>query len=641
MTPPRRRSANSIRCLALTLAITMGGAALAAVTTSACKLDPEIEERPVFVYSPRSCPVGQSQAFAAIYAGGDFEPRVERPPTAALFLRDVGTAMADFPSATRSLVVDVSQADVDWRGLAEVPGSGPVNVLVWPGGEACRLTRNVEPRTGVSMGVFGGHVIIAGGREMDGAFVPNTYVGDLSTGIIERLELGLGARRKHATITAFRSGEPSDAPLGALVAGGQNPDASETSGDGALGTAEIYVPNPSAPGGLGDFDRARVELSEPRTQHGAAVLTTGETLLVGGLDQSSRPMRTMEIIDPVTRKSRTNRVALLRFARSRPTVLRLASGEILVAGGFDGSGRPVAALEWFSPDASRESKRPVELVTGKARAFVPLDAGGALAVVVPDALATPDFKTVWVISAEGSVEPGLPIDPTTLAEAHLFRGAAGAPVLWTGLRWMRWQPWFGVFEPIADAPLEGPKVAPAANGDSGLALWLDDRAEAGLYLSGFRFAARSRFGAVPKPLLVDGPRELAPDRLAGFAGSSIAFEAERGLVVGPGASAFLTDVTFADFRLEVDVTAAAPAIVLRQDIGPELEVGGAGCAFGQGARTHLDVVRRGKHVTVTIDRADERTCPVELDPTARVSLGLRGQQGALVSAAKNLVVTRQ
>src|SRR5262249_14120080 len=82
-----------------------------------CKRDPEIEERPVFVYSPRNCPISQSEAYSVIYASGDFEPSRDRPPIASLFLREVGRTMGDLPKETRSLVVDISEDDVDWRGL--------------------------------------------------------------------------------------------------------------------------------------------------------------------------------------------------------------------------------------------------------------------------------------------------------------------------------------------------------------------------------------------------------------------------------------------------------------------------------------------------------------------------------------------
>lgn len=629
-----------------------------------CEKSPRIEERSVFVYSTKNCPVS-SEAYSVVYASGDFEPSLDRPPASAAFLRDVGFVMAELPAETRALLVDVSQrdVDVDWRGFADIPRSGPINVLVWPGGASCRLTQDIERREKMALGVFGRHFMVAGGRSQSGEQVPHTYVGDLTTGAIERLPIGLGARRSFASITAFRM--PSDDPDSAspaLVAGGEDPDSATP-----LATAEIYMPKPGAPGDIGDFDRDRIDLAEARTRHGSTTLVTGETLLVGGRGPGGL-LRTMEIIDPVTRRARNGGVALLTVARERPTVLRLSSGEILVSGGFDSKNQPIPTIEWFAPDASRATKRPVDLVTGKVvqqgdmlieeRQLVPLEAGGALAVIIPASPTATDFKTVWVISAEGALEPGLPVDPTSLDTVRLFRGAEGAPALWTGQRWMRWQPWFGAFQTISDAPKPsdcvlttaqtpkcsaGPKVDSAiTSGDSGLALWLDDRAEAGMNITGYRFATRTRFAAVPKPLLLAGPDQLAPDRLAGFPGSSISFQNDIGLQLGPGASAFLTDVTFADFELEVDVTAAAPSIVLRQPSGAELDVGGASCAFAQAAKEHLLVRRRGKRVLVTIDKDNERECPSQIeDGAARVSLGLRGAQGVGVSGARNLRVTRR
>jgi hypothetical protein len=279
-------------------------------------------------------------------------------------------------------------------------------------------------------------------------------------------------------------------------------------------------------------------------------------------------------------------------------------------------------------------------VTGKDRAFVPLAAGGALAVIIPET-PTADFKTVWVISAEGSLEPGVAVDPASLTAVRLFRGAESAPALWTGSRWLRWQPWFGAFEPIADAPSGGPMTDVIANGDSGLALWLDDQGAAGMYVTGYRFATRTKYGAVPKPLLVDGPGQLAPDRLSGIAGSSIRFERERGLVMGPGASAFLTDVSFADFALDVDITAGPPNVVLREETGKELEIGGAGCGFTQSAQKHIAIRRTGSSVFVRSDEGEERVCPTQVGETARLGVGLRGGAGTGLSGARNLVVVRR
>ena len=588
------------------------------------------------VNSPKSCPVTQSEAFSIVYGNGDYDD--SQSTVSSLFLRDTGTELTELPEKTRAVIVDVTQnaANLAWRGTAEVPPSGPINVLVWDQAGTCRLSQSVEPRTDVTFGVFGRHLMVAGGT-LPGS-TPHTFVGDLATGHMEDLAIGLRTRRSHATITSFRKSALDD-PSPALVAGGEDPGGTGS----ALATAEVYVPKQGAPGDIGDFDNAKIDLSEPRTKHGAVVLSSGETLLVGGIGAGT--LATMEIVDPKTGRSRTNGVVNLAQARSNPTVLRLASGEIFVAGGVDRSNAPVKKLEWFSADASRATKQPADLVTGLERAYVPLEGGGVLAVVRPETGVT-DFKTVWVISADGTIDPGLPIDPTTLDRVRLFPGVEGAPVLWTGRQWLRWQPWSGAFQPIPNAPTRGPRGPAIVNGDSGLALWLDDRAddphedmvlENFLYVRGYRFGTHTRFGTVASPLLVDGTAGLAPDRLPG---SSIRFQPGRGLELGPGASAFVTDVTYADVTVEID-GGATPSIVLRQEDGREIDVGGAACPTVQSAVTTLRVERIGKRVTVQADDKPPLTCPTEVDLTARVSIGVRGAGGTGSSLAHNLRIRRR
>lgn len=270
--------------------------AFAAVIAS-CSARTKTEDRALYVYSLRACQVAQSQAYSVIYANGDFTSDPSLPPVASLYLRDVGEVLSALPAETRSVFVDVSQPaqELDWRGVADVPAHGPVNVLVWPGGEGCSLTRNVESRDDSTFHGFGNSVMIAGGVLRAGGQVPHTFVGDLSTGILEALPFGLGTRRSFATVTEFRRDGESSA-TSALVAGGEDPDSHTP-----IATAEVYAPNGGQPGNLGDFERQRIELSEPRTRHGSAVLVSGETLLVGGIGQGGSPLRSMEIVDPRTK----------------------------------------------------------------------------------------------------------------------------------------------------------------------------------------------------------------------------------------------------------------------------------------------------------------------------------------------------
>lgn len=622
----------------------LAGLVVLGTAAVSCSGESRFDDRALYVWAPKSCPVFEDSAFSYVYGGGDFDPPADAPPVAQVFWRDVGAVLPGLPPQTRTLLVDVSQRGQtqNWRGIARVPKTGDVNVLVWGTSEACWLSRNVDLRKGSTLGVFGRHFMVAGGVSPDGTQSPATYVGDLTTGIVERLSLGMAARRSEASVTAFRTRSDDD-PSPALVAGGEDPE-----GQRALATAEVYVPAVSARGVFGDFDRQTITLSKPRTRHGAVVLATGETLLVGGRNETG-VLRSTELVDPVKRVARTERLGDLELARERPTVLRLASGEILVAGGSDAQGKPVPFLEWLAPDGSKGTKRSQPLVAGRERAFVPLEGGGALAVIVPEQ-PDPKFPTVWVISSAGVPEQAaLPIDPAELGAVRLFPGAEGAPLLWTGKRWLRWQPWFSAFQPIADAPREGPtNEDPAydaiASGDSGLALWLGNRGGAGLFVTGFRFATRTPFDLVPKqpPLLVQGPVGLAPDRVVGGTASAIAWTPERGLELLPGASAFVADLTFADFDAEIDVTGGAPVVVLRPELGKELEVGGADCAGAQLAARRLVVRRRGRAVRYVTDDAEARSCPTELLPEAgRVALGLRGGQGAAVSSGRNLRIVRR
>jgi hypothetical protein len=103
---------------------------------------------------------------------------------------------------------------------------------------------------------------------------------------------------------------------------------------------------------------------------------------VGGVGaDGTSVLASMEIVDPSSRTVRTVNVAQLATARSSPTVLLLASGEILVVGGFDGSGKAVDTLEWFSADVSKASRLPAALVTGQAQSAAALEGGGALVVI--------------------------------------------------------------------------------------------------------------------------------------------------------------------------------------------------------------------------------------------------------------------
>jgi hypothetical protein len=617
-------------------ALVVAGACIAgAGVAGACQKDPVITTREVTLYAPQSCAPDLANldagAFAVYHALGDYEPA----PSADGHLLTAGTALPEIDPAARALVVDATEEDREWEGVSPIAPAGAVDVLLLPSTTPCTLRGAVTGGEGVVMGVAGSQrALLVGGSAGGGAGgAPPATVLRLDTGEIEAPG---GGARTDATVTAFGAG--------ALVAGGRT-----SPGGAVLDTALVYDPD------SGGFDSQLISLLGPRADAGAAVLATGETLLVGGVGgDGTTVLDSMEIVDPVTRTVRAAG-AKLAFALRAPTVLLLASGEIFVAGVVDSGGAPVSELEWFSADASQAiTIRTEELVAGSARTYAALEAGGVLAVVSPPASAPASFQNTWVIDPDGVLEAATPIEGD-LPQPVLFGGAGGAPVLWTGTsadgapgRWLRWQPWSGSFAPLVvldDTP--GRIMSAATSPDPGTALWLDTTTARAPSLAALRFDVRGEYSTLAGPLLVSDTTDVAPDRLA--AAGVISFDPSLGRLTlepgasAPGASAFVTDRTYADVRVQVDAPTGQPAlIVLRDAVGDELEVGGAACpgAVVTGAPSSLTVERTGAKLTWAVSSGVSGACTVAFGATARVSVGVRAAPDLIQSVASNLRVTR-
>lgn len=614
----------------LVAAAAIGVGAGAGALVAGCRPDAVVDRRAVTLHSPRACAPGPG-AYALFHAFGDFQPAADAPASEARFVTDVGAELPALPSDARALVVDVSQADSQWTGLASVPESGDIDVLVWPRAASCSLSDEAGAHLGgAAARVDARHVLVTAGDAAAGAPTPRSSVFDLATGASETLAADLLVpRARGATATAV----PGSGVV--VVAGGA---------EDRQGTAERYMQ------GAG-FDASPIALGAPRSDHAAVALASGEVLLVGGHGPDGAPIARLEAVDASARRARTAGLASLAFPRARPTALRLASGEVLVAGGVDASGAPVPMLEWLSPDATSATHPPATLVATAERGFVALPGGGALAVIVPDA-PDPGFRSVWVISAEGALEAATPV-PGTLTRARLLPAPSGAPLLWTGDRWLRWDPWSGAFAPASLAPgAAGPPdgaltlldaASDPTTADLGLTLWID--ATSGV-ATGVRASTRSAFtvDAASAPLLHDDAEGLAPDRLVlpGVT-TAIRFDAgAAGLSLDEGASVVVPDATYAGFTLDVDHQAGRrPLVALRDPSRGEvaLEIGGDGCPLGDDpAATHLHVERDGTDVRVRTSSALV-TCAHGVRPDARLVVALRGGPGG--ATARDLRVARR
>jgi hypothetical protein len=585
-----------------------------------------VTTRTVTLHAPARCTSGQTlldgNAYADYFALGDFDPQ---PPPAGMPLASIGDTLAGLSDDTREIVVEATEVDRQWLGEGDVAATGNVDVLLTPAFQSCALSMPTGSRSAAVLGPFAGRrVLVVGANAKES---PPTYVANLNTGAIAVAGPDLLTPRTGAGVTAFGTG--------ALVAGGVDP---RPGGLGVLDNAEVFDAD------LGGFDQANpILLSTARADPGAVVLATGETLLVGGVGGDGQTvLDSMEIVDPTTRTVRAENVASLAVARRAPTVLLLASGEILVFGGFDGSGNPVPTLEWFSSDASTFTKRATDLVAGAARACIALEGGGALAVITPPPGAAAGFQNTWVIDADGAVESATPVGGSLTAPV-LFGGAGGAPVLWTGDRWLRWQPWLGSFGALGvldDVPAQVGDAT--ASPDPGLASWIDPTTQ---LLTALRFDTTGTYSPLEGPLLVSDMSDTAPDRLP--ATGVVSFDSSLGLTLGPGASVFVTDRTYADVTIDLDApTGEPPLVVLRDGAGVELEVGGVSCPGALagatvGRASSLHVVRTGGSVSWRAAGGASGSCSgASFSAGARLTVGLRGPADAAEGVVANLRLVR-
>ncbi|HMI83672.1 MAG TPA: hypothetical protein VK550_06225 [Polyangiaceae bacterium] len=559
---------------------------------------------------------------------GDFPaPRVKRADLKS-------TDEIDLPLDLRGIEASTWPPGFSGVGYAEPPGD--VDFTMWSTTSACRAVEGevVPPsQGGQAMTAFddGGGVLIAGLDPLPGGAVSDAafaLVWDARTGA-KLSPSSLGTHRvSWATATPFGKG--------ALVAGGLDRKFFPLR---YLDSALIFRD--------GAFQELPISIGDARAQHGAVVLASGATLLVGGEDERG-------VVDTLVSIAPTDtapygaadffRLGSLTRARKLPTVLRLSNDEILVAGGVDGDGNYVPTLEWFAKDGGHCphaacSSDPPALAGLTEVAFVALAGGGVLAVGGLLGRAGALASGVFWIDNDGTLEklPSLTSEQRGTKRLRLVAAADGAPWLWNGEAWHRFDPWQSAFVTPDGAPDDGPEddlPSPLAV-DTGLFVWLSrggiEEGTRRATLRGFRHGVRGPYTQDPDFLLAD-PRHLAPShppRPEGELWTDLA-----GLHLSPSAGVVITDATYGNVVISGETPGSSlPTVALG-----EWTIGDASapCPWSF-LGTSFTVTRSGRTVLVKVDDRAPTSCA---GPEGRVSIGLRGL-GPETVTVKRLAVERR
>jgi MYXO-CTERM domain-containing protein len=176
-----------------------------------------------------------------------------------------------------------------------------------------------------------GAVLLLGGSGMGGA-LSSAEIYDPAAGTFASTGL-MTAARDLPTATLLSSGE-------VLVAGGAgNNDGGVTTN--ALSSAELYEPS------TGTFVSTG-SMTTTREIHAAALLGSGEVLVVGGLSSSFDDLSSAELYDPTAGTFAAT--GPMTTARNLPTATLLGSSAVLVVGGATNEGHdPLSSAELYNP----------------------------------------------------------------------------------------------------------------------------------------------------------------------------------------------------------------------------------------------------------------------------------------------------
>ncbi|MBA3818604.1 MAG: hypothetical protein H0X17_06900 [Deltaproteobacteria bacterium] len=353
----------------------------------------------------------------------------EAPPSPHLyFARTSKWATAGTPpSALRDGATALTDRDGSGLYIGGVdPGAIPivgVDRFDTANGRFEELASVVPRRNGAAAQLGDGRIVIGGGTAQNGQPVAVLELLTVESATGARVEVipdsplvGHSAPAfvslSDGRVVAFGGSDAASAPIGQLV---------EITPDGAGVTQRVLQ---------------RAALAIPRKGHTATRLTDdlgAPVLLLGGLDAANQPVARAELYKPLLEEMAPagQFAPLMRMPRHNHEAVRLPDGSVLIVGGLDASGVPVRTLELFTFDSGfvEAGTLPLTagiidfsvttlpdgriLIAGGRDAFnnpvattfvVRLDPlGGGIDIVTTDRLATPRTRHQATLLCDGTV----------------------------------------------------------------------------------------------------------------------------------------------------------------------------------------------------------------------------------------------
>jgi hypothetical protein len=399
---------------------------------------------------------------------GDFEPSIR---TSESVVDDAKGVDLPFPLDTRGVEALAELGQNRWTGVGLAEGSD-IRISLWPVEAGCALWKPSATENGFPLDAVGTSLgyspdqrmlLVYGSSYQLGD--PRALVIDVDTGVAEPIAPS-ETPIEFSTITAFGKDK-------LLIAGGSDPRGDTVPGDTAL----VFDTKTRT------FEAEKIGLKRVRSRHGAVVLATGETLLVGGLDANQKASVALETVSPTVPKTLAasdKDLFTLAVPRVSPFVLKLSDDTIFVAGGrasLAPDAAPVTTLEYLSPDA-KQSLRLIDKTSlgsirlGRLHAFTQLPGGAVLAVGLCLAKGgnecenDPEHRNrsyAW-IRPDGEIHVFQTLLPPKTTSMHLVPGSDGAPWLFAKTlvedAWRRFDLWSGTFEIQINEPKSGPAPSP-------------------------------------------------------------------------------------------------------------------------------------------------------------------------------------